>query len=97
MVVGTRERSARRKDCQQKNKTGFHRNLPLNFHFLNKFSNACRASAGFATTAAGVDVSFSSRTLMEKNVQLFFSSLRAILSGMGCMHSNRFEVSKYVH
>jgi hypothetical protein len=64
-------------------------------HFLNRFSKAWRASMGRA--ALGVEVSFSTLTRMEKNVQSLRSSLRGIRSGMGWLHSKRLEVSKYVH
>jgi len=64
-------------------------------YFLKRFSKAVRASIGLAE--AGVEVSFSTRTRMEKNVHSLRSSLRGIRSGMGWVHSKRLEVSKYVH
>src|SRR5580700_3969430 len=61
-------------------------------YFLKRFSKAVRASIGLAE--AGVEVSFSTRTRMEKNVHSLRSSLRGIRSGMGWVHSKRLEVSK---
>jgi hypothetical protein len=64
-------------------------------YFLNKFSNACRAS--FGRRLAGVDVSFSRVTRISNNLHSFRASFFAIRSGMGCIHSNRLPGSKYVH
>ena len=64
-------------------------------YFLNRFSNAARASIGRAEL--GVEVSFSIRTLIEYKLHWLRSSFRGIRAGIGCVHSNRLEVSKYVH
>src|ERR1019366_4786713 len=64
-------------------------------YFLNKFSNACRAS--FGRKLAGVDVSFSLVTRISNNAHSFRVSFLAIRSFTGCMHSNRLPGSKYVH
>ncbi len=64
-------------------------------YFLNKFSNACRAS--FGRRLAGVDVSFSLVTRISNNAHSFRASFFAIRSFTGCMHSNRLPGSKYVH
>ena len=65
------------------------------FHFLNKFSNAARAS--FGRNAAGVEVSFSRVTRISYDGHSFRSSFFAIRTATGCMHSNRLPGSKYVH
>jgi len=64
-------------------------------YFLNRFSNAARASLGFRL--AGVDVSFSRVTRISYNVQSLRASFFAIRSLTGCMHSKRLPGSKYVH
>jgi len=64
-------------------------------YFLNKFSNAARASFGFRL--AGVDVSFSRVTRISNSSQELRSSFFAIRSFTGCMHSKRLPGSKYVH
>ena len=62
------------------------------FQSLNKLSKARRAASGVDATP--VDVCFSTRTLIEKNLQSLRTSFFAIRSGTGCMHSKRFEGSK---
>lgn len=64
-------------------------------YFLNRFSNAARASLGFRL--AGVDVSFSRVTRISYSVQSLRASFFAIRSLTGCMHSKRLPGSKYVH
>jgi hypothetical protein len=64
-------------------------------YFLNKFSNACRAS--FGRKVAGVEVSFSLVTRISNNAHSFRVSFFAIRSFTGCMHSKRLPGSKYVH
>jgi hypothetical protein len=64
-------------------------------YFLNKLSNAARAS--FGRKLAGVEVSFSRVTRISYKVQSFRASFFAIRSFTGCMHSNRLPGSKYVH
>jgi hypothetical protein len=64
-------------------------------HFLNRFSNAARASFGFKL--AGVEVSFSRVSRISNSSHEFRSSFFAIRSVTGCMHSNRLPGSKYVH
>ncbi len=64
-------------------------------YFLNKLSNAVRAS--FGRRLAGVEVSFSRVTRISYNPHAFRSSFFAIRSFTGCMHSNRLPGSKYVH
>ena len=64
-------------------------------HFLNRFSNAARASLG--RRLAGVDVSFSRVTRISKSSQSFLASFFAMRIFTGCMHSNRLPGSKYVH
>jgi hypothetical protein len=64
-------------------------------YFLNKLSNAARAS--FGRKLAGVEVSFSRVTRISYNWQSFRASFFAMRSFTGCMHSNRLPGSKYVH
>ena len=64
-------------------------------YFLNKFSNACRASLG--RKLAGVEVSFSRVTRISNNAHSLRASFFAMRSFIGCMHSNRLPGSKYVH
>jgi hypothetical protein len=64
-------------------------------YFLNRFSNAARASLGFSF--AGVDVSFSRVTRISYSVQSLRASFLAIRSLTGCMHSKWLPGSKYVH
>ncbi len=64
-------------------------------HFLNRLSNAARASCGF--NAAGVDVSFSTITRIAYDGHSFRTSFLATRSFTGCIHSNRLDGSKYVH
>src|SRR5579864_9213126 len=68
---------------------------PCGVHFLNKFSNAARASLGRAL--AGVEVSFSRVTRISNSSQSLRASFFAMRSFTGCMHSNRLPGSKYVH
>ena len=64
-------------------------------YFLNKFSNAARAS--FGRKLAGVDVSFSRVTFISNDGHSFRASFFATRSFTGCMHSNRLPGSKYMH
>ena len=64
-------------------------------YFLNKFSNAARAS--FGRKLAGVDVSFSRVTRISNSGHSFRASFLRIRSFTGCIHSNRLPGSKYVH
>src|SRR5512142_1368876 len=68
---------------------------PCGVHFLNKFSNAARASFGRAL--AGVEVSFSRVTRISNSSQSLRASFLAMRSFTGCMHSNRLPGSKSVH
>jgi len=64
-------------------------------HFLNKLSNAARASLG--RRLAGVEVSFSRVTRISYDGHSFRASFFATRSLTGCMHSNRLPGSKYMH
>jgi len=61
-------------------------------YFLNKFSNAARAS--FGRKLAGVEVSFSRVTRISYNAQSFFVSFFGTRTATGCMHSKRLPGSK---
>ena len=67
----------------------------LLFYFLNRLSNAARASFGRRLT--GVEVSFSRVTRISYDGHSFRVSFFATRSFTGCMHSNRLPGSKYVH
>jgi hypothetical protein len=71
------------------------RRLMSEFYFLNKFSNAARASLG--RWLAGVEVSFSRVTRISNNSHSLRASFFAMRSFTGCMHSNRDPGSKYIH
>jgi hypothetical protein len=64
-------------------------------YFLNKFSNAARASLG--RKLAGVEVSFSRVTRISNSGHSFLASFFGMRSFTGCMHSNLLPGSKYVH
>jgi hypothetical protein len=64
-------------------------------YFLNRFSNAVRASVG--RELAGVDVSFSRVTRISYDGHSLRASFFATRSFTGCMHSNRLPGSKYMH
>jgi hypothetical protein len=78
-------------------------------YFLNKSSNARRASPGraalleysfwapFVGAGAIGAVSFSTVMRISKNEQLFFALFFMIASGIGCVHSNCAPVSKFTH
>ena len=66
--------------------------LPRTAYFLNRFSNAVRAS--FGRKLAGVDVSFSRVTRISYSAQSLRTSFLAIRSLTGCMHSKRLPGSK---
>lgn len=61
-------------------------------YFLNRFSNAVRAS--FGRRLAGVDVSFSRVTRISKSEHSLRASFFAMRSLTGCMHSKRLPGSK---
>jgi hypothetical protein len=69
--------------------------IALAFYFLNKFSNAARAS--FGLKLAGVEVSFSLVTRISNSGHSLRASFFGIRSFTGCIHSNRLPGSKYVH
>ena len=60
-------------------------------YFLNKFSNALRASS---TRIVLDEVSFSTITRIEKDGQVFLTSFRGTRSTICCAHSKRLAGSK---